>query len=92
MEIFKLFGSILVDSSKAEDSISKTGEKAEGLGGKLGNGIKTAAKWGVALGAAAIAVGGAMLAAAGKVAGAADEIDKASRRAGTDAETWQKLK
>lgn len=91
MEIFKLFGTILVDSSKAEESISKTENKAEGLGSKLGNGIKTAAKWAVGLGAAAGTVGGAMMAAANKVAGTADEIDKASRRAGTSAETWQKL-
>lgn len=91
MEIFKLFGSIFVDSSKAQESISKTNDKAESLGSKLGNGIKTAAKWGVALGAAAAGVGAAMMGAANKVAGASDEIDKASRRAGTDAETWQKL-
>lgn len=91
MEIFKLFGTILVDSSKAEESISKTEQKAESFGSKLGSGIKTAAKWGAALGAAAVAVGAAMFGAAGKIAGAADEIDKASRRAGTDAETWQKL-
>jgi hypothetical protein len=91
MEIFKLFGTILVDSSKAEESISKTENKAEGLGSKLGSGIKTAAKWAVGLGAAAVAVGGAMMGAANKVAGTADEIDKASRRAGTSAETWQKL-
>lgn len=62
------------------------------MGAKLGRGIKTAAKWGAAVGAAAIAVGAAMLGAANKVAGAADEIDKASRRAGTNAEEWQKLK
>ena len=91
MEIFKLFGSILVDSSKAEESISKTGEKAEGFGKKLQNGIATAGKWALGVGAAAVAVGGAMMAAAGKVASTADEIDKASRRAGTSAENWQKL-
>ena len=31
MEIFKLFGSIMVNSSEAEKSISNTGSKAEGL-------------------------------------------------------------
>ena len=91
IEIFKLYGSILVNNDKANDSISKTEQKAGGLGSKLGAGIKTAAKWGAAIGGAAIVVGGAMLGAANKVAGTADEIDKASRRAGTSAETWQKL-
>ena len=33
-----------------------------------------------------------MIGAANKIAGTADEIDKASRRAGTSAEEWQKLK
>lgn len=55
MEIFKLFGSIFVDSSGAERNISKTEEKAESLGSKLGNGIKTAAKWGIAIAAGAAA-------------------------------------
>ena len=91
MEVFKLFGSIFVDSSAAQESISKTEEKAESMGSKLGTGIKTAAKWGAAVAAGAAVVGGAMMAAATKIAGTSDEIDKASRRAGTTAETWQKL-
>ena len=33
----------MVDNSKANDSISKTEQKAEGLGSKLGAGINTAA-------------------------------------------------
>ena len=92
MEIFKLFGSIFVDSSAAQESISKTSGKAEGLGNKLKKGIATATKWGAAVGTAAVAVGTAMLGAAGKVASTADEIDKASRRAGTTAENYQRLK
>ncbi|MGM9660773.1 MAG: hypothetical protein ACI3WQ_09250 [Faecousia sp.] len=32
MEIFKLFGSVLVNTSGAESSLEKTGKKAEGLG------------------------------------------------------------
>lgn len=64
MEIFKLFGSIFVDSDEADRSISKIDKKAEGFGKKLGNGIKTAAKWGtaIAVGAGTAAVGIGMLA------------------------------
>lgn len=62
MEIFKLFGSILVDNDEANKSISKTDKQAEGLGNKFVNGIKTAAKWGAAIavgaGVAAVAIGG----------------------------------
>lgn len=91
MEIFKLFGSIMVDSAEAQKSISNAGDKADGFASKLGSGIVTAGKWAVGVGAAAVAVGGAMIGAANGVASAADEIDKASRRAGTSAENWQKL-
>lgn len=89
MEVFKLFGSILVDSSKAEDSISKTDKKAEGLGSRLGKGIKTAAKWGAAIGAAAIAAGGAMFGAATKAAEATDRIDKMSQKIGISRKGFQ---
>lgn len=92
MEIFKLFGSIFVDTAEAEKSISKTEEKAEGLGSKLGNGIKTAAKWGAAIvGGASAAVGG-LLAVTNKTAEYADEIDKLSERTGINREELQRWK
>lgn len=65
MEIFKLFGSILVNTDEAENSISKTESKAAKLASAFGNGIKTAAKWGAGLvtaaAGAATAVVGALL-------------------------------
>lgn len=53
IEVFKLFGSIMVKNDEANKNISKTEEKAEGLGQKLVSGIGTAAKWGAAIAAAA---------------------------------------
>lgn len=91
MEIFKLFGSILIDSSEAQNSISKTEEKAESLGSKLTGGIKTAAKWGAAVVAGATAVGGAMVAAAKSTAETLDVVDKASQRMNISAEAYQEL-
>lgn len=65
MEIFKLFGSIFVNTDDAENSISKTDKKASGFASTLGNGIKTAAKWGLGIATAAAgmaaAVGGALI-------------------------------
>lgn len=90
MEIFKLFGTILVDSAKAEDSISKTEKQAEGLGTKLGNGIKTAAKWGAGIATAAGVAGGALLGVATKAADAAGDIDDMAQRTGVTAEEFQK--
>lgn len=91
MEIFKLFGSILIDSAEAENSISKTGEKAEGMGSKLASGIKTAAKWGTAVVGAATAIGGAMLAAAKGTSESLDVIDKGAQRMKISAESYQEL-
>lgn len=61
MEIFRLFGSILVDNEEANQSISSTAKSAEGLSGKLSAGIAVAAELGagiaLAAGAAAVALG-----------------------------------
>lgn len=58
VEIFKLFGSIFVNNDEANKSISETDKKSKGVASTLGNGIKTAAKWGAAMvGGAAAGVG-----------------------------------
>lgn len=58
VEIFKLFGSIFVNNDEANKSIAETEKKSKGVASTLGNGIKTAAKWGTALvGGAAAGVG-----------------------------------
>ena len=43
MEIFKLFGTILVDNSKANESLDKSESKAKKLATTFGTGIKAAA-------------------------------------------------
>jgi TP901 family phage tail tape measure protein len=53
LEIFRLFGSILINNDEANNSISKTEGKADGLTKKLGEGIAAAAKWGLGLAAGA---------------------------------------
>ena len=91
-ELFKLYGSILVDNEKAMNSIQKTDDKAKSLGNRLAGGIKTAGKWGLALGAAGAAAGGAMLGVAKKSADATDRIDKMSQKLGMSREEIQELK
>ena len=56
MEIFRLVGSILVDSSEADKSIQKTGDNAKSLSSKLGDGLK---KVGTAAAGIATAAAGA---------------------------------
>lgn len=91
MNIFTLTGTILVDSAKAEQSISKTGEQAEGLGTKLANGIKTAGKWAAGVTTAAVAVGGAMVAAAKDASATLDVIDKGAQRMKISTDSYQEL-
>ena len=91
MEIFKLIGSVMVDTADAEKSISKTSDEAEGLGQKLSNGIATAGKWAAGIAGAATAVGGAMVKAAKDTAAEMDAIDKASQRMKMGVESYQEL-
>lgn len=92
MEIFKLFGSILVDTDEAEKSISKTDDKALDLGKTLSKGAEAAGAFGLALAGGAAAAGTAIMAVANDTAKTADEIDKASIRMGVSAEYFQELK
>lgn len=89
MNIFTLTGTILVDNSKAIDSIQKTEGKADSFASKLGAGIKTAGAMGAAVAAGAAVAGGALVALATKASEAASSIDDASQRTGMNAETFQ---
>ncbi|PHV71914.1 hypothetical protein CS063_00080 [Sporanaerobium hydrogeniformans] len=74
MNIFTLMGTILVDNSKANESISKTGKESEGLANKLGSGLANAAK---IAGAAILAIGVAASGMAIKAVSASDDCKKA---------------
>lgn len=91
MDLFKLVGSVMVDTDQANKSLSKTDEKAEGLGKKFLKGAGTVAKWGTAAVGAAAAVGTAMIASAKSSAENLDVIDKASQRMKISAEGYQEL-
>ncbi|MBN2796235.1 MAG: hypothetical protein JXR88_12565 [Clostridia bacterium] len=89
MKIFELFGSIFVESDKANESLDQTDNKAKNIVGSLGSGIKTAAKWTAGITAGAIAVGGAMLKAGEKFAETTDNIDKMSQKLGLSRQGFQ---
>lgn len=89
MELFKLFGTIFVDNEKANDSISKTDDKAEKLSTKFINGAKTVGTWGTAIVGATGVVGGALLGVANNSASAMDEIDKMSAKIGISKQGFQ---
>ena len=74
MNIFTLMGTILVDSEKAEESISRTGEKSDNLAKSLGEGLKNASA--IAVGALT-AIGAGAVAMATKAVTSADEAQRA---------------
>lgn len=92
MNIFKLVGSIFIDTEKADDSLSKTDQKASSLGNTLLNGVKKAGKFAVGLGTAAAAGATALLGLANDAAGTADEIDKMSQKMGISKTGFQEWK
>lgn len=67
-------GTILVDSEKAEESISRTGEKSDSLAKSLGEGLKNASA--IAVGALT-AIGAGAVAMATKAVTSADEAQRA---------------
>ena len=64
LEIFRLVGSVFVDTDEAEKSLKKTDKQAGSLGTTLVNGAKTVGKFAVGFAGAAAAAGGAMVALA----------------------------
>jgi len=88
-DIFKLVGSIFVDTDKANDSLSKTDKKAGSVGETLAKVGSTAAKAGTAIVTGATAAVGGIVSLASSTAKTADEIDKASIRMGISAESYQ---
>lgn len=89
--LFKLVGSIFVDNEEANKSISKTEEKAEGLGNSLLNGAKKAGKFAVGLTTAAAGAAAGLTKMAKNTAESMDVVDKASQRMGVSAEEYQEF-
>ena len=89
VEVFKLFGSIFVNNDEANNSIAKTDEKASGVASTLGNGVKTAAKWGAAIVGGATAAAGGIAKIASDTASAGDEVDKMSQKLGLSRTAYQ---
>lgn len=91
MDIFKLVGSIYVDTTKANESISKTSKEAETLCSKFLNGAATAGKWALGIGAAATTAGASLLATANKASESMDRVQKGAQELGMSYQTYQEL-
>ncbi len=88
-EIFRLFGSILIDSSEAEKSLGKTDKAAQSTQDKLGKLVSGAAKFAAGAAAGIAAAGTALFGFADNVASVGDTIDKQSQKLGISAKAYQ---
>lgn len=91
LEIFKLVGSIFVDTDKANESLQKTDKKATSVAETMGKAGKVAAGAAAAIGTAIIGTGTALVGMANDASKTADEIDKGSIRMGISTEKYQEL-
>lgn len=89
MELFKLFGSIMVDNKAANDSISKTEGLASKLSKSIGSGVKKVAGFTVGIGAAAAGGAAALMGVANKAAETTDRIDKLSLKTNLSRQGFQ---
>ena len=92
MDIFKLVGSVFIDTNEAQDSLAKVDEKAEKTGINLAGMAGKFGKAALGVGAAAVAAGAAAVGLANNAAAAADEIDKGSLRMGVSTTSYQELR
>lgn len=92
MDIFKLVGSVFIDTNEAENSLSKVDQKAEGTGSKLASMAGTFGKAALGIGAAAVTAGAAVYGLANNAAKTADEIDKGASRMGVSTTYFQELR
>lgn len=91
MDLFKLVGSVFVDTDKANESLAKTDEKAKETGTTFGDVAGKAAKVGTAIVGASTAAVTGIVNMATSAAETADEIDKGSKRMGISTEYYQEL-
>ena len=91
LEIFKLVGSIFVDTDKANDSLQKVDKNAGKVAEGFGKAGKVIGAVGATIGAAVVGAGTAIVNMANDTSEMADQIDKASIRMGIGAERYQEL-
>jgi len=92
MELFRLFGSVLIDNKEAIDALNKTDKKASDLNSGLGKLVSGSAAVGKAVvGMGAVAVGG-LTAMVVKMTETTSLIKDNAEKAGMSAEEYQKWK
>lgn len=89
LEIFKLVGSVFVDTDKANDSLKKVDNNASKVADGFTKAGKIAGGVGIAIGTAMVGAGTAVVNMANDTSEMADEIDKMSQKTGLSIEGFQ---
>lgn len=89
MELFRLFGSVLIDDKEAIKTLKGVDDKGKSTAQKFGDIAKKGAVIGTALVGAGVAAGGALLGMATKSAATTDRVDKLSQKIGLSREGFQ---
>ena len=89
IEIFKIFGKILIDNREAKNSLSETDDKAKGVGGSIGSVITGVLKFAAGIATAAAAGAAALYKLAMSSAETLDRVDKLSQKIGISYESFQ---
>lgn len=89
MELFRLFGSILIDDAEAIKTLKETDKRAKSTGEKFKDVAKKAAGIGTAVVGAGTVVAGGLTAIAKGTASAGDRVDKLSQKIGLSREGFQ---
>lgn len=91
MDIFKLVGSVFVNTDDANKSLAKTDDKAKSVGETFLSGAKKAGKLAAGITTMATGAVSGLVAMASNAADTSDQIDKASQRMKIGAESYQEL-
>jgi len=91
IQLFKLFGSIMIDDQDAIKSLNKVDKKGKSTGQKFADIAKKGALIGAAVVTGAAVAGGALLGMANNAAAVADNVHKASQRMGVSTDAYQEL-
>lgn len=92
MELFKLLGTVAINGAEeAKNDVEGVTSKAGKLGSALKTGVTTVAKWGAAIGTAAVGATTAFVKFAESSATTADNIDKMSQKIGISRQAYQEL-
>lgn len=92
MNLFELVGTLAISgAAKAQSDIDTTSSKASKAGENFKKGITTVAKWGAAIGTAAVTGATALVNFAKSSAETADNVDKMSQKIGISRQAYQEL-